>query len=110
MSKFWDRWIWPLAKFTLAVTILVGVGWQFYGDLTRTDDDGRSLLADLHWEPRWLVVSALLYLAFLSSSCWYWRRLLLHFGPAPSPLATTRAYFVSQLGKYIPGKAWALLM
>ncbi len=106
----WKRWAWPLAKLLFAAAILGGVGWQFYRDLTKTDETGVPLLRDLHWEPGWLAMSALLYLCFLGSSCWYWRRLLLHFGPAPSPLVTVRAYFVSQFGKYIPGKAWALLI
>ena len=110
MPTFWRRWAWPLAKLLIAAAILGGIGWQFYRDLTRTDEQGVSLLRDLQWQPLWLALSAILYLAFLGSSCWYWRRLLLHFGPAPSPLATTRAYFVSQLGKYVPGKAWALLI
>ena len=108
--KSWHRWAWPLAKLLLAAAILGGIGWQFYRDLTKEDANGVPLLRDLHWQPGWLALSALLYLVFLGCSCWYWRRLLLHFGPAPTPLATTRAYFVSQLGKYIPGKAWALLM
>ena len=110
MPTFWQRWTWPLAKLLLAAGILAGVGWQFFRDLTKTDDDGNLLLHDLQWKPGWLALSTFLYLVFLSSSCWYWRRLLLHFGPAPTPLTTTRAYFVSQFGKYIPGKAWALLI
>jgi uncharacterized membrane protein YbhN (UPF0104 family) len=47
---------------------------------------------------------------FLGTSCWYWRRLLAHFGAAPPASVAGRAYFVSQLGKYVPGKAWALLL
>ena len=111
MRKFWDFTIGPWVKLLIAALILAGIGWQFYRDLTKKDEaTGVLILSDLRWQPGWLLLSAVLYLVFLGSSCWYWRRLLLHFGPAPSPLATTRAYFVSQFGKYIPGKAWALLM
>lgn len=110
MQPFWKRWAWPAAKMLLAAAILLGVGWQFYGDLTKEEEPGVPVLHDLQWQPGWLTLSALLYLLFLGSSCWYWRRLLLHFGPAPPPPVTIRAYFVSQLGKYIPGKAWALIM
>jgi glycosyltransferase 2 family protein len=109
-STFWEFRIGPTVKTLFAVIILVLVGWQFYGDLTRTDEAGNYLLTDVHWQPGWLALSAALYLVFLGSSCWYWRRLLLHFGPAPTALVTTRAYYVSQLGKYVPGKAWALIM
>ena len=110
MESDWKRWAWPLAKLLFAAAILVGVSWQFYSDLTQKDRDGRPLLYDLRWQPGWLALSALLYVAFLSSSCWYWRRLLQHFGKVPPPSVTTRAYFVSQLGKYVPGKAWSLLL
>src|SRR5262245_59110969 len=110
MESDWKRWAWPAAKALFAAATLLGVGWQFYRDLTKTDDADVPLLHDIHWQPGWLALSALLYLAFLGSSCWYWRRLLLHFGPAPPAFVTARAYFVSQLGKYIPGKAWALIM
>jgi hypothetical protein len=104
MSKLWQVWAWPVVKVLLAVAILGAVGWQFYTDLRRPE------LYELTWRPGWLALSAVLYLLFLSTSCWYWRRLLQHFGAGPPPVVAARAYFVSQLGKYVPGKAWALLL
>lgn len=104
MANSWQRWAWRLAKVLLAAAILVSVGWQFARDLSRPE------LHDLTWRPGWLVLSAVLYLCFIGTSCWFWRRLLKIYGPPPSPWATARAYYVSQLGKYVPGKAWALLV
>lgn len=104
MPISWQRWVWPLVKLLLAVVLLGAVGWQFARDLRQLSLD------DLGWRPHWLALSALLYLAFLGTSCWYWRRLLQHFGAEPPPRTAARAYFVSQLGKYVPGKAWALLL
>ncbi|MCI0685548.1 MAG: flippase-like domain-containing protein [Gemmataceae bacterium] len=104
MSTPWQRWGWPLVKLVLAAMLLAAVGWQFTRDLRKLNLD------DLAWRPHWLALSALLYLVFLGSSCWYWRRLLRHFGADAPAHAVTRAYFVSQLGKYVPGKAWALLL
>lgn len=104
MATAWQRWAWPLGKLILAAAILVAVGLQFYNDLRRPE------LAEITWRPGWLALSALLYLSFLATSGWCWRRLLAHFG-APLPVSVAvRAYFISQLGKYIPGKALALLM
>lgn len=104
MPPIWQRWAGPLAKLLLAAVILSFVGRQFYKDLSS------PTVSELVWRPGWLALSTVLYLGFLGSSCWYWRRLLRHFGAAPTLLAAARAYFVSQLGKYVPGKAWALLI
>jgi uncharacterized membrane protein YbhN (UPF0104 family) len=45
-------------------------------------------------------------------ACWggFWRRLLVRLGLRPPFAATYRAYFISQIGKYVPGKAWAILL
>jgi uncharacterized membrane protein YbhN (UPF0104 family) len=102
----WKSWVWPSLKLLLAAAILAGVGWQFYRDLWLN----REQLQDLAWRPAWLVLSAGCYLAFLGTSGLFWRRLLRHYGQAPPTRVVLRAYFVGQLGKYVPGKAVALLM
>lgn len=104
MPTPWQRWAWLLVKLLLAAVILGAVGWHFARGLRQLTLD------ELAWRPHWLALSAFLYLAFLGTSCWYWQRLLRHFGAAPAPRTAVRAYFVSQLGKYVPGKAWALLL
>src|SRR5262249_33775999 len=80
------------------------VGWQFWRDLHHEG------LQALSVDPGWLVTSALLYLAGMGFSAWFWYRLLVTFGERPVLLAAVRAYYLSQLGKYLPGKAWALMM
>ncbi len=104
MAIPWQRWAWRAAKALLTVAILGSVGWQFARDLSRDE------LRDLTWRPGWLALSAVLYLCFIGTSCWFWRRLLSIYGPPPSSFIAARAYYVSQLGKYVPGKAWALLV
>lgn len=103
-------WAWRLAKCLLAVAILLGVGRQFYHDLTEAAGPGEPDLWALPLRPAWLALSACLYLAALSFSACYWFRLLRLFGARPAFLKAYRAYFIGQLGKYVPGKAWALLM
>jgi uncharacterized membrane protein YbhN (UPF0104 family) len=96
-----------VGKALLAVAIVYAIGQQFVRDLQRPE------LSDL-WEHSvgadWLVLSGVLYLAALG--CWalVWYRLMLGLGQAPSPVATIRAYYLGHLGKYVPGKAWALVM
>lgn len=57
-----------------------------------------------------LVVSAILYAAGLACFAAFWRRVALDMGGRLEPLESQRAYFASHLGKYLPGKAWVLLI
>jgi glycosyltransferase 2 family protein len=99
------RRCWPAVKILLSLAILALIGWRFYKDLSAEPDLFHRPLA---WH--WLVPASLCYLGGLSLSALYWRRLMLHL-QQPAPLGTTfRAYFVGQLGKYVPGKALALVM
>jgi uncharacterized membrane protein YbhN (UPF0104 family) len=97
------RW-WSVGKYLLAAAILVSVGWRFYQDLRDEPLHGLTLSYP------WLVLSGALYLLALGISAWYWFRLLRFFGQRPAVPATIRAYFLGHLGKYLPGKAIALLM
>jgi uncharacterized membrane protein YbhN (UPF0104 family) len=104
MKAWLRRWGWPLAKGLLAVAIVAAVGWQFWWDLHD------EKLENLTVQGQWLVLSALLYLSGLAFCAWYWYRLLVVFGEKPARVMAFRAYYLSQLGKYLPGKAWALMM
>jgi hypothetical protein len=100
------RW-WPVVKWAIILAILTAIGWRFVIDLSRPELYQQPLFG-----PRllWLAPAALLYLAGMSLSGLYWWRLLVHLGaPAPAK-AALRAYWLSQLGKYVPGKAWAVVM
>ena len=98
------RRVWPFVKAILWLAILFFIGRQFARDLSRPELGQRSL------HPGWLIVSGLLYLLGLSLSALYWQRLLAHLGAHPPLGAALRAYYLGHLGKYLPGKAWALLL
>ena len=69
-------------------------------------------LSQHDWQvrPAWLVVGGLLYVIGLVPMAWFWHRALAALGqPAPWP-ATLRAYFFGHLGKYVPGKAMAIIL
>lgn len=104
MSIDWKRRARIALRLLLGGAILFFVGRLFVRDLARLD------LATLHLRPAWLALSALLYLAGLSASAWFWHHLLHTLGERPTLLAATRAYAIGHLGKYVPGKAWALLL
>lgn len=73
------------------------------------EDLGRSEVA-LTFRPGWFALSALAYLVGLSFCGAFYRDVL---GRSPTPIsrfAAQRAYLVSQLGKYVPGKAVVVVM
>jgi len=104
MRPWLKRWGWPIFKGVLALAILAGVAWQFARDLRRTE------LNTLEFRWPWLALSAVTYVTALGFSALFWFRLLRIFGQHPTALPILRAYYIGQLGKYVPGKAWALLL
>lgn len=98
------RFGWQLGKLILATAIVAVVGWQLVRDLNQLD------VRQLHLRPGWLILSGTLYLLALGLSAWFWVLLLRRFGQQPEIVAALRAYYVGHLGKYLPGKAWALLL
>lgn len=96
--------LWLVAKSVLAVAIVAGVGLQFARVLQNPDLANQPFA--LRWE--YLPPAALLYLA--AHTCWatFWVRLLRSQGVPVGVLAGLRAYFVSQFGKYVPGKVWVI--
>jgi hypothetical protein len=103
MRGKWRRW-WPAVKWGLGLAILVLIGRQFARDLQRPDLWQRSL------RPGWLVAAGGLYLLGLACSAVYWWRLLGHLGPRPPFFTAVRAYYIGHMGKYLPGKAWAVFL
>jgi uncharacterized membrane protein YbhN (UPF0104 family) len=60
--------------------------------------------------PGWLVFAGVLYAIGLAPMAWFWHRALTSLGqPAPRS-ATLRAYILGHLGKYVPGKAFTVLL
>lgn len=96
--------LFTIGKAAFAIALLVIIGRQFYTDLTSES------LRDHAFHPGLLATSAGLYLFGLSMWGIYWFRLMRLFDqPVKLPVAL-RAYFLGQLGKYVPGKAWALIV
>jgi hypothetical protein len=97
---------WPIAKALIALAIVVGVGWRFAGILRRPELWERPL------NPRydWLTAGGFIYILGLGFSALFWYRLLAAVGERPWLLATVRAYYIGHSGKYVPGKAWGLLL
>lgn len=95
---------WPWLKFLLGLAVVGFIGVRFTRDLM----DKRLWERPIH--PGWAVVSALLYLCGLFFSALTWRHLLTRAGERTHLLTAVRAYYLGHLGKYLPGKAWALFL
>ncbi|QJW99338.1 lysylphosphatidylglycerol synthase transmembrane domain-containing protein [Frigoriglobus tundricola] len=88
----------------LAVGIMVAVGAHFSRTLNKID----AGQLPVRLQPELLVASGLLYL--LAHLCWstFWVRLLHNQGVHVSWWVGLRAYYLSQFGKYVPGKVAVL--
>jgi hypothetical protein len=97
---------WPWLKAVLAVAIIGGVAWQF-AKLLRSPELWEHSLQP---RPAWLALAAILYMLAFAFPALFWHRLLYVVGTHPPASASARAYFIAHLGKYVPGKAWALVL
>ena len=93
-------------KPALALVIVVLVAWHFVRILARPELDPYPFA--LRFE--YLVPAGLLYLGAHSCWAWFWVRLMRSQGVEVGFFDGLRAYFVSQFGKYVPGKAWVILI
>lgn len=103
LSSTRRRLVWT---FRIVVFVLVGLG------VSGTVRNALAQLSQHQWQlrPTWLIASGALYVIGLVPMAWFWHRTLAALGqPAPWP-ATVRAYFFGHLGKYVPGKALAIIL
>jgi uncharacterized membrane protein YbhN (UPF0104 family) len=94
-------------KLVLGLVVLAAVGRQ----VARTAGELSQRRESLQLDPAWLAAAVPLYLAGLSMDGLYYGRLLRSgtlpgIGAAPA----LRAYLISHLGKYVPGKALVVVM
>lgn len=105
MSRLFSKQlILTLFKLVFAALLLYAVGQQIAGGLRQVE----RLHIRFFWAP--LILSAALYAAGLACFSAYWRQIAADMGGRMGVRESQRAFFVSQLGKYIPGKAWVLLI
>ncbi len=96
--------IWRVLQFT-AGALLVGVA------LRSVVVNWQSLRAEpVAWQvsPAWLVASVLVVFASYAVLIEAWRRVVLSMGEKLAFLTAARIWFLASLGKYVPGKVWAV--
>jgi len=103
------RWK-PLAITAVKLTVAILVLWAVGRHVLRTWDDLQARSESLHFEPIWLVLAGLLYLAGLLACAVFFERILRSSATPVGLLPAWRAYVVSHLGKYVPGKAMVVVL
>jgi hypothetical protein len=100
------RRLWFWVKIVLALAVVAGVGWQFY----RTLSD--PALSDFRFTVRYeyLIPAGFCYLACHTLWGTFWVQLLHAEGTDVPWRRGVAAYFVSQFGKYVPGKVWVIVL
>ena len=93
-----------MARWVCASLLLYAAGNQILVELKKLQDKELTLAWPL------LCIGAAWYAAAMTCFGAYWRQTAQGMGGQLSRLETQRAYFASQLGKYIPGKAWVILI
>jgi len=102
-----QRWK-SIAKGVLVILVLAMVGrymWKLTAEWRQ--QPGRATLSV---SMPWLAVAAVLYGFGMSFFGLLWRRLLAHSGAPVGRAEALRVYFVGALGKYVPGKAFVLVL
>ncbi len=105
-ESHWRRHWLRYATLAVAIIIVGAVSWTFAGLLNSPALQNREFR--LRYE--YLVPAGLLYLACHTLWGTFWVQLLRGQGVSISWFAGVRIYFVSQFGKYVPGKAWVILL
>lgn len=98
----------PYLRQVILLMVVLGVGWTIwkgYQDLERQDDIRWS-----EFQLQWIPLAAAIYAGALIPGCLYWHWVLRRCGFAVSLRDSFRAFYMSQVGKYVPGKVMVILI
>lgn len=97
-------------KVALKAILTALVFWFAGRHIARTWDDLHKRGESIRLDPAWVAAAVALYVAGLVAfGAYFWR--VLNSGSAPvGAWASIRAYVISHLGKYVPGKAMVVVM
>lgn len=97
------RW-WRVAQVILAVAVVA----LAVRHLARNWDSFRAQELHLVVQPGWLLLSLATVVSTFALLIEAWRRVVVSQGERLAPLAAARIWLLASLGKYLPGKVWAI--
>ena len=109
VSPAQKRWLLRGAK----IAVLALLGWGMHVTLTRAIADlGKPEFEKHLWNirPGWLAAAGAFYLAGMLPTAIFSGRLLIALGQPVTLLCALRAFYISQIGKYVPGKAMVIVL
>ncbi len=98
------RWLVWLFRIVVLVLVCLGVRGTVVSALDQLSQH------EWHVRPAWLVAAGGLYALGLVPMAWFWHRALASLGQPTPWAAVLRAYFLGHMGKYVPGKAMAVIL
>lgn len=99
--------LWPSIRIAIAVIVALAIGytvWKLTGQLHQQAFDFSQIVYG------WWLLAIVTTIGAMTLSGLYWHRVLLSFGQQPALKDSLAAFFISQLGKYVPGKAMVVVM
>ena len=94
--------IWRVAQTALTIGLVACAGWYLW----KQWQDASAAQLRLSPTITWLLAATIIVLATYLLLVETWRRVLRQYGYAVAFREATRVWFVSNLGKYVPGKVW----
>ncbi len=100
----WKKRFIATAKFLLFALIVAWIANRLSKDWTE--------ISRYDWRPRpgWLLASGLFYLVAYVPSAYFWRTAIRWLGGAPGVFSAFKAFYVSLLCRYVPGKALVVVI
>jgi uncharacterized membrane protein YbhN (UPF0104 family) len=98
------RSTWKTIQLVLTVAVVGFAGWYLWKQWTAATENGYRF----DFQFGWLAAASVIILTTFAVLIETWRRVVVQLGSPLTFGAAARIWFVSNLGKYVPGRIWAL--
>jgi uncharacterized membrane protein YbhN (UPF0104 family) len=92
------------AKIMIVSAVFCWLTWELYKSWNK--------IHQIDWQPNYiyLTLAGFFYIAAFVPSAVFWRYAMCSFNQSPGLYESFRAYYIGHLGKYVPGKAFAVII
>lgn len=108
-GESWRRWlVWGVS--ILLILLVVWAARKTLSNALAEFDRVRKEGGNIGVSPAYSLLAGLAYFCGFFPAAWFWYRILNWLGQDVSFFRALRAYCIGQLGKYVPGKAWVVIL